>query len=308
MALSNLPPPALAAAPSSAEPAHLTAVAPPGAGSSLNEWLAWAAETAVGIYASDLSYYLVAAGLTFLVLWVILRRRLAHRRIDPAYPEARHLRREFLFSLSTVVAFATIGVGLTYATLAGWTRIYLEIAQYGWAYWVVSVLALMLLHDTYFYWTHRVMHHRRLFKWFHRLHHRSHNPSPWAAYAFAPTEAVVQGLFLPIIAFVLPLHPLAIIVFIVHQIVRNALGHSGFEIFPAHWQRHPVLRWINTTSHHHLHHSKGRGNYGLYFLWWDRLMGTEHADSAATFTRASGGAKAVTRSAALPLPSGERVG
>ena len=38
------------------------------------------------------------------------------------------------------------------------------------------------------------MHHRRLFKRFPRLPHRSHNPSPWAAYAFAPPEAVVQGL------------------------------------------------------------------------------------------------------------------
>lgn len=264
------------------------------------DWLLWAAETAARTFASDLTFYLFGAGLAFLLLWVLLRRRLAHRRIDPAYPARHHLRREILFSLASMAVFAPIGVALTAATLAGWTQIYVELRSYGWAYWSASIAALLVLHDAYFYWTHRLMHHRRLFKLFHRLHHRSHNPSPWAAYAFAPAEAVVEGLFLSIAAFVLPLHPSAILVFILHQIVRNALGHCGFEIYPASWQRHPVLKWINTTSHHHLHHSNGRGNYGLYFLWWDRLMGTEHPDSAATFARTSAGRPQTAASPGAP--------
>jgi sterol desaturase/sphingolipid hydroxylase (fatty acid hydroxylase superfamily) len=287
MTLANLPLPALDDGTAAIEAAHSGRMAPPPGTGDLGDWLVWAADTAARTFATDLVYYLLGAGLTFLLLWVVLRGRLAHRRIDPAYPEGRHLRREILFSLVTLCVFALIGVGLTFAALAGWTRLYLDFGSYGWGYWIVSVLLLILLHDAYFYWTHRLMHHRLLFKHFHRLHHRSHNPSPWAAYSFAPAEAFVQGIFLTGIAFVLPLHPLAILVFILHQIFRNALGHSGFEIFPARWQRHPLLKWINTTSHHHLHHSKGRGNYGLYFLWWDRLMGTEHPDSAGTFARAS---------------------
>jgi hypothetical protein len=27
-----------------------------------------------------------------------------------------------------------------------------------------------------------------------------------------------------------------------------------------------------------LHHQRPKGNYGLYFTFWDQLMGTEHAD------------------------------
>jgi sterol desaturase/sphingolipid hydroxylase (fatty acid hydroxylase superfamily) len=290
----NISPPALGDAPAAVAAAHVQVMPPPGDGAGVAEWLAWAGEMAARIYANDFTYYILAAGLTFLLLWVLLRRRLAHRRVDAAYPERRHLRREFLFSLLTVAVFAVIGVGLTYAAGAGWTSIYVDFALYGWGYWLTSLVAILVLHDAYFYWTHRLMHHRRFFKWFHHVHHRSHNPSPWAAYAFAPPEAVVQGLFLPIATFLLPLHPLAILLFILHQIFRNALGHSGFEVFPARWQSHPLLKWINTTSHHHLHHSKGRGNYGLYFLWWDRLMGTEHPDSATTFARASGPRAAVS--------------
>ncbi len=27
-----------------------------------------------------------------------------------------------------------------------------------------------------------------------------------------------------------------------------------------------------------MHHEKPNGNYGIYFNWWDRLMGTNHVD------------------------------
>jgi Delta7-sterol 5-desaturase len=46
----------------------------------------------------------------------------------------------------------------------------------------------------------------------------------------------------------------------------------------------PLTRWINTTTHHDLHHSGGfNHNYGLYFTWWDKWMGTEHPHYAERF-------------------------
>jgi lathosterol oxidase len=35
------------------------------------------------------------------------------------------------------------------------------------------------------------------------------------------------------------------------------------------------LGWITPVSHHHFHHARNRGNFGLYFTWWDRWCGTE---------------------------------
>ena len=107
----------------------------------------------------------------------------------------------------------------------------------------------------------------------------------------------MQGLFIPALVFIVPLHPSVIGLFVLHQIVRNVLGHSGFEIFPRGTARHPVGRFITTHTHHDLHHSKVTGNYSLYFTWWDRWMGTLRDDYADTFdavttrprTRASGG-------------------
>ncbi len=243
----------------------------------------WALSAWGKIFLLDFVRYLIPAGLAFVILWGVLRRRLLHRRIQPTFPEAHHLRREFFYSLSSLTIFAAIGAVLTYAAINGWTGIYFGASEFGWAYWGGSLLVMVLLHDAWFYWTHRAMHHRRLFRLFHRAHHKSHNPSPWAAYAFAPPEAVVQGLFVPILAFLMPLHPSVIALFVLHQIIRNVLGHSGFEIFPRGTARHPVGRLITTHTHHDLHHSKVTGNYCLYFTWWDRWMGTLRDDYADTF-------------------------
>jgi sterol desaturase/sphingolipid hydroxylase (fatty acid hydroxylase superfamily) len=135
------------------------------------------------------------------------------------------------------------------------------------------------------------MHHRRLFKLFHRVHHESTNPTPWAAYSFAPLEAVAQACIFPLIVFTLPIHGLAFFIFMIWQIVFNVLGHTGFEYFPKWLMRSWLGKILNTPTNHVQHHEKMRGNYGLYFNVWDRLMGTNHADYETRFeqvtTRAS---------------------
>jgi sterol desaturase/sphingolipid hydroxylase (fatty acid hydroxylase superfamily) len=162
-------------------------------------------------------------------------------------------------------------------------------------------------HDAYFCWTHRLMHHRRLFRTFHLAHHRSRLPTPFAAYAFAPAEAVVQALFLPLFLLAVPMCGWAIFAFLLHMIVRNVIGHSGHEWSPRGTATSRWFGWLTTVTHHDLHHENERGNYGLYFSWWDRLMGTEHPDYRRRFALATAAQSApAARSAstsALPMPS-----
>jgi sterol desaturase/sphingolipid hydroxylase (fatty acid hydroxylase superfamily) len=54
------------------------------------------------------------------------------------------------------------------------------------------------------------------------------------------------------------------------------MGHAGVELMPRTLADSRWFGWINATTHHDLHHSSFHHNYGLYFTWWDRLMGTEH--------------------------------
>lgn len=235
------------------------------------------------IYLFDLLRYLIPASLAFLIFWVIARNALKHLFIQKTFPKSTQLWREFAYSMSTVVIFSFVGFGIYSAEHAGITRIYYQIGDYGWAYLVISLIMTVLFHDFYFYWTHRLMHHKRLFKYVHRVHHQSTSPSPWAAYSFHPWEALVQAMVLPLMVFTIPLHPLVIFIFLTYMIVRNVVGHLGFEILPKGFTMNRWLNWNTAITHHDMHHKHFHSNYGLYFTWWDKWMRTEHSEYHQTF-------------------------
>jgi len=224
----------------------------------------------------DLARYLLPASALALVLWALPRGWRDARCVQARAPAPGQRRREFLYSMLTVLIFSLNGALTFVGAHAGVLQLYERIAERGWLYAAGSLLLLVLAHDAWFYWTHRLLHARPLYRWTHLTHHRSVAPTPWAAYSFSPVEALVQAVFLPLMLLVLPLHSLTIFVFLAHMILRNVLGHAGVELLPRRWLAGWWGRWLTTTLHHDLHHAQGRANYGLYFTWWDRLCGTEH--------------------------------
>lgn len=171
---------------------------------------------------------------------------------------------------------------------------YERVADYGWWYTLLSLPLLLVLHDSYFYWVHRAMHHPVLFRRMHRIHHLSRTPTPWAAYSFAPAEALMMALFMPAMLALIPLHGVVIFIFLALMIVRNAMGHSGIEFHHQRWIDTP-LDITTTITHHDMHHQHLNGNFGLYFTWWDRWMGTELPGYHAAFRAATSG---------VPVPNG----
>ena len=233
------------------------------------------------IFALDLSRYLLAASLLAIVL-AVFAGPLASRRIQSSRASGKDVRREIGFSLSTVILFSLVGFCIYIGSQAGIFKLYSGDVSRGWIL-VAEFTAMVLLHDAYFYWAHRFMHTGWLFRRVHRLHHKSRTPTPWAAYAFAPPEAILEASILPLAVLLMPLHEITVLLFVTHMIVRNVIGHAGVELFPSWWLRVPLLRWITTTTHHDLHHSHGGYNFGLYFTWWDTWMNTEHPDYADCF-------------------------
>jgi Delta7-sterol 5-desaturase len=232
--------------------------------------------------------YAIAAVLMFMVVQGLKRTGWASRQLQVRVAGFADYQREILASVRTVFVFAVVGIFTVWASANGWMP-HKDSARLDWTL-LPSLLGMILAHDTYFYWTHRAMHHRRLFRFFHRTHHRSVTPTPFAAYAFDLPEAVVQAAFLPLWLAVVPTANLVIFLFLAFMITRNVMGHAGLELHGTSsggWVDHPMLQHINTTTHHDLHHSGGfNTNYGLYFTWWDRLMGTEHPAYRATYRRA----------------------
>jgi sterol desaturase/sphingolipid hydroxylase (fatty acid hydroxylase superfamily) len=234
----------------------------------------------------DLSRYIIFAAAIWLVLWVLLARPLQHLRIRDRKPPPRQLVMEFAISLRSLAVFSTVGLSMFALQRAGWLPGPVLAAQWG-VGWFAASLALMIVgHDAWFYWTHRAMHDPRLFRSFHRRHHRSHNPSPFTAYSFDLAEAAVQAAFVPLWLLLVPTAWPVVGLFMLHQIARNTLGHSGYELFPAGPNGRPLFGWLTTVTHHDLHHAQSGWNYGLYFTWWDRWMRTEHPDYLARYAAA----------------------
>lgn len=218
--------------------------------------------------------YLIPAGLFH---WLIEVRRapaLAENRIQERRARPKDVRREIGHSLTSLVLFTLFSMGLLRAYDAGLTAVYWTASDYPLLWLPGSFLAAAVLHDTYFYWTHRLMHTRLLYPWFHSGHHKSVTPTPWAMLAFQPLETVPQFAFFALLILLVPMHPAVLLVYLVFDGFVNAAGHCGHEIVPRPYQRHWLLKYVNAVSHHDLHHSRFRYNFGQYFNIWDRLMGT----------------------------------
>ncbi len=235
---------------------------------------------------TDLTRYVIFAVGTWAALWVVFARLLAGRKIRSERPKTRQLATEFAVSLRSIAIFSTVGMIMFALERGGLLPGPALAASWG-VWWALASLILMIVaHDAYFYWTHRAMHDPRLFRSFHRRHHRSHNPSPFTAYSFDLAEAAVLAAFVPIWMVIVPTPWPMVGLFMLHQIARNTLGHSGYELFPATRDGRPLIGFLTTTTHHDLHHAEAGWNYGLYFTWWDRLMGTEHPHYHARFAAA----------------------
>jgi sterol desaturase/sphingolipid hydroxylase (fatty acid hydroxylase superfamily) len=190
------------------------------------------------------------------------------------WPRAADLRREIAYSLLSIAVFAGLSLGIVALIWSGHFVIYRDPARYGWTWLLLSLPLMLVFHDTYFYWTHRLPHTRWLFRRFHGVHHRSRNPSPWAAYAFHPVEALINGLVTPLILWAVPVHGG---VLLLSRCTRSFATPTATcpSRSRAAFARHGLGRHLTTTTHHHLHHEGGRGNFGLWFTWWDRCCGTD---------------------------------
>jgi Delta7-sterol 5-desaturase len=186
------------------------------------------------IFAFDVTRYLIAASVTFALVWLLRRTALKARKIQTREATAADMRREFAQSLQSVFVYV-IGacfliwgreIGLFYSVFG---------EGFGLGIDLVILAGIIIAHDAYFYWAHRFMHHPRLFRHFHRAHHRSITPTPWAAYSFAMPEAAVMFMFVPLWQFFVPTPGWVMFTWLNFQIIRNAMGHAALVAgFAAH--------------------------------------------------------------------------
>jgi Delta7-sterol 5-desaturase len=233
--------------------------------------------------------YLLVAGGSYLIFYSPFWQSPARQELSQ--PSWRSIQQDIQLSSLSAGIFALAAACILSAYQRGFTHLYSQADRYGLWYLGCSYIAVLLLQDTYFYFTHRCFHHRALFPWLHQGHHRSRQPTPWTSFAFDPLEAIVQSLFLIGIVFVLPLHFITLIAVLTTMTVWALLNHLGIDRLPGSFPHHWLGRWFIGPAHHSIHHLRYNMNYGLYFTFWDKLLKTQDPTYEQQFEKYSSGQK-----------------
>ena len=149
-------------------------------------------------------------------------------------------------------------------------------------YFVLLLAAVGLLREVHFYWVHRLIHWKPLYKAAHYLHHKNVNVGPWSGLAMHPLEHLLYftGVFLH---WIIPSHPVHAMMHLVHAGLSPAAGHSGFDEVELKAGK-TVLP--NHNLFHYLHHRYFECNYGGDgSVPIDRWFGSFHDGSQEAYTR-----------------------
>lgn len=219
--------------------------------------------------------YFLVAGLFYNYYYIKNKEKFQPKKLSKRPYKKKQLRNEIKWSLISSVIFAITGSLLFFLYNHGYTQIYLKLSVNDLWYFPLSLVVVLLIHETYYYWVHRWMHTPSIYRKVHKVHHDSLAPSPWTAFSFHPWEAALEALILPILLLTIPLHFSVVLFYLLFMTLSSVINHLDIEIYPEKFQKSFFGRVFIGATHHHFHHSEFNTNYGLYFTFWDKWMNTE---------------------------------
>jgi lathosterol oxidase len=229
----------------------------------------------VMVFAVVMGRYLLVAGIFHLVFYIWSPNKWKQRKLSAKPYSKEPLRKEICWSMITAMIFSITGALAGMLWQRGWMKVYTNVSDYP-VWWMPASFAIaVVLHETYYYWLHRWMHHPKIFRVVHKAHHDSNITSPWTAFSFHPLEGLLQAIFLPLLLLLLPMHVYVLLLQLTLMTISSVVNHLDIEIYPRNFQNHALGKWLIGATHHSLHHKQFRYNYGLYFTFWDKWKRTE---------------------------------
>jgi len=235
----------------------------------------WFIAVTVIVFAVVIGRYLLMAGLFYAVFYLWFPLKWQKRKINQRGYKKSQFVKEVGWSCATAFLFAIFGAVSIVLWQKGLTKVYTDIADYPLWWLPLSLFIALVLHETYYYWLHRWMHHPGVFKLVHKVHHDSNITSPWTAFSFHPIEGFFQALFLPLLLLFFPMHLYVLVIQLTIMTLSSIINHLDIEIYPKNFHTHFLGKWLIGATHHSLHHKQFKYNYGLYFTFWDKWKKTE---------------------------------
>lgn len=215
------------------------------------------------------SYFLTASG----TYWLVSAKTPLNRNF--AGSERKNVEDDIKLSIVSAICFALGAACFMAMYNLGLTKVYLPWKFQDLGYVAFSYVSVLMLQDTYFYFSHRLLHLPLLFKHFHKGHHHSRPPTPWTFFALEPVEAISQIGFLLCLTLLIPLNLGVLVAVLVTMTVWSTGNHMGLQVVPLTRSSRWWGQWFIGSSHHLIHHQRYSRHYGLYFTFWDRVLGTQ---------------------------------
>lgn len=232
------------------------------------DWSAWLS-TVIGSILGGLVILWIVAGYYHVRYYVLRRHEPEKWKCQPRrFLRPDQQRQAIKLSCMNLAIGGTLSGTFIYALQHGLkTPIYFDVAEYGWAYTLLSTVLLFVAVDGLAYYAHRLLHKRVMFNNIHRWHHRYIATTPWVVTAMHPLELIMfqAATFIPM--FVLPTHYMSCIFVFVYILVFNIIDHSGVKLESR-------LPWQGPSTFHDDHHVYFHCNFGQVLTFWDRFHDT----------------------------------
>jgi Delta7-sterol 5-desaturase len=228
-----------------------------------------------------MNYGIIAA--VYVLVWKLFKKRLQNWRIQlKERVDSKQIKSEIINSFFTLLVSTLIVMVIYLMKAKGYTKIYTDINEYPKFFAYGGFFIFLFLDDAWFYWVHRLLHHRRIFKYIHKVHHKSIDVNPFTSLSFHWAETFLLTFWIVPASMLFPMYLPAFGLLQIWGFLDNIKSHLGYEFFPSWWNKR-LGKLMTSSTHHNMHHSKFNGNYGVHFRIWDRLLGTEFNDYEKTF-------------------------
>jgi sterol desaturase/sphingolipid hydroxylase (fatty acid hydroxylase superfamily) len=134
--------------------------------------------------------------------------------------------------------------------------------------------SLILISEAWFYYVHRLMHHKWFYYW-HKDHHSFIHPHALAGLYCSPVEMILVNQLSISIPFQILGYTYYEVMIFSSLIALNALkGHSGLELYLTEdTVQNKILLFLFGNKMHDIHHEYLNYNYGIFYIL-DPLHGT----------------------------------
>ena len=165
-----------------------------------------------------------------------------------------------------------------------------------------QVVFFIILDDFLYYWMHRTLHTRWLYKHVHSVHHRITAPFALTGNYMHALEFVWTSTLVLIGPSLVGAHVVTLWIWIVFRQFEAADGHSGYDV-P--WNPGLLFPFYKGPAYHDFHHRRFFGNYAGFFAYLDKLFGGTYSKGYEDYRRArpEGVAPGVEPEPQLPPPS-----